>query len=778
MPDNRPETQAPIYSARGAVLAPSADAVATTVSEVESGGKTASNPSMLRVEAEGLMAERRWAEAAAAVFERIAKTCDEAAVQGRLARNLQAIETHCPEILGRLLDDPACTECGIARTSAGELTIVQRPLGGSPVLLTTGVSAEKACQDGVESLSARAEEGTCIALCGVGDGYLLKYLAANPPEMFLDREHAVFVFEPHPEVLLQVLMIHDLSGDDGPFAQRRFQWCLGADWAEQAEELLRTRVYLPYPEHFVALSMVRGMMEKRVSRFAERLIKWEKQQIDALHEQYARRSRKDWLAIFSENPPRPPRAMLITSRFTTVLQYSTADIAAGLEEEGWETAIVIESERHEMVCNRAILSTMIEFDPDIVIQIDHLRRERVKLYPADLPFVCWIQDELPNLTTRKAGQSVGLRDFVLTCAHSTYIRRYHYPARQMIFLEKLTRGPSGATRVPGNGPPDLAYVSNASKLPEDILHDVVGDFDDIPKLQAIIEASGRRMIGVYESGGSIVALHHIRAIIEEESTKQGGEWKSQDHLDGLVLRMSGHLNNALYRQQALDWVIEIAEDRGLSLELYGQGWENHPKFARFAKGSIQYGEALEELTQRAKINLQIVPYSCMHQRLLDGLSAGGFFLIRDHPVDVHHRRIAEFMTQHLTPSIRSIEDARKAWPNAVQHAFNELLRPYREETDYCGPDLIESWRQFEEQGLRFIYEGLPLREEVSFNDRNSLERALIRFIDDPEKRREILTVQSEFIKKNFTYRGGFKRIMRQIGHLIATEETDVRGKAD
>ena len=173
------------------------------------------------------MAERRWAEAAAAVFERIAKTCDEAAVQGRLARNLQAIETHCPEILGRLLDDPACTECGIARTSAGELTIVQRPLGGSPVLLTTGVSAEKACQDGVESLSARAEEGTCIALCGVGDGYLLKYLAANPPEMFLDREHAVFVFEPHPEVLLQVLMIHDLSGDDGPFAQRRFQWCLG-----------------------------------------------------------------------------------------------------------------------------------------------------------------------------------------------------------------------------------------------------------------------------------------------------------------------------------------------------------------------------------------------------------------------------------------------------------------------------------------------------------------------------------------------------------------------
>lgn len=769
MPDNRPETQVPIDDTRGADFAPSVDVVATTMSEVESGDKAESDPSTRRIEAEGLMAERRWAEAAA-IFERIAKTCDEAAVQGRLARNLQAIEAHCPEILGCLLEEPACTECGIGRTSAGELTIVQRPLGGSPIVLTTGVSAEKACQDGVESLSDRAEDGTYVALCGVGDGYLLRHLASHPPEMFLDREHAVFVFEPHPEVLLHVLMIHDLSGDDGPFAQRRFQWCLGADWAEQAEELLRTQVYLPYPVHFIALSMVRGMMEKQVRRFSDRLIEWEKELIETVHEKYARRSREDWRAIFSESPPRPPRAMLITSRFTTVLQYSTADIASGLEEEGWETAIVIEVERHELVSNRAILSTMIEFDPDIVIQIDHLRRERSTLYPADLPFVCWIQDELPNLTTRKAGESVGLRDFVLACAESTYIQRYHYPARQMLFLEKLTRFSSDAARVPGNGPPDLAYVSNASKLPEDILHNVVDDFDHIPELQAIIEASGRRMIGVYESGGSIVALHHIRMIIEEESIKQGWEWKSQEHLDGLVLRMSGHLNNALYRQQALDWVVEIAERRGLSLELFGQGWDDNPKYARFAKGYIQYGEPLEELTRRAKINLQIVPYSCMHQRLLDGLSAGGFFLIREQPVDVHHQIIADFMTQNLTPSIHSIQEARGPWSDAIHREFNELLRNYREETDYCGPDLIETWRQFDEQGLRFIYEGLPLRDEVSFGDRSSLERELIRFIDDPEKRRELQTVQSEFIKKHFTYRGGFKRIMRHIGRLIETED--------
>ena len=42
---------------------------------------------------------------------------------------------------------------------------------------------------------------------------------------------------------------------------------------------------------------------------------------------------------------------------------------------------------------------------------------------------------------------------------------------------------------------------------------------------------------------------------------------------------------------------------------------------------------LEDLTRRSRINLQIVPFITLHQRLLDGLVAGGFFLVRDNPAD-------------------------------------------------------------------------------------------------------------------------------------------------
>ena len=70
-----------------------------------------------------------------------------------------------------------------------------------------------------------------------------------------------------------------------------------------------------------------------------------------------------------------------------------------------------------------------EFKPDLVFQIDHLRHEHGDMFPPNLPFVCWVQDHLPQPddAARRADAS-GRRDFVLTDAVPTYVDDVRLPA--------------------------------------------------------------------------------------------------------------------------------------------------------------------------------------------------------------------------------------------------------------------------------------------------------------------------------------------------------------
>ncbi len=92
----------------------------------------------------------------------------------------------------------------------------------------------------------------------------------------------------------------------------------------------------------------------------------------------------------------------------------------------------------------------------------------------------------------------------------------------------------------------------------------------------------------------------------------------------------------LFRQATLAWLAEYCERTGRTLHLYGRGWEAHPRFARYARGVARNGHELRAIYQASRINLQIMPFGCIHPRLLDGLAAGGFFLLRYCAQDVLH----------------------------------------------------------------------------------------------------------------------------------------------
>ena len=79
--------------------------------------------------------------------------------------------------------------------------------------------------------------------------------------------------------------------------------------------------------------------------------------------------------------------------------------------------------------------------------------------------------------------------------------------------------------------------------------------------------------------------------------------------------------NAIFRHQALKWVADF----GINLKLYGNNWEQHPTLGRFACGPADTQRDVPKICAASKVNLQITPFGAVHQRLLEGLVAGGFY---------------------------------------------------------------------------------------------------------------------------------------------------------
>ena len=75
---------------------------------------------------------------------------------------------------------------------------------------------------------------------------------------------------------------------------------------------------------------------------------------ERVHQLYANRSAAACAAALTLDDGARPRVMLVTSRFTTVLQYAARDAAAAFEKLGCETLTVIEAGPEERPFKRSL----------------------------------------------------------------------------------------------------------------------------------------------------------------------------------------------------------------------------------------------------------------------------------------------------------------------------------------------------------------------------------------------------------------------------------------
>ncbi|MBB6428998.1 hypothetical protein [Algisphaera agarilytica] len=699
--------------------------------------------------------------AAAEVLERYDPSNLNVAIPFCLSRNLRALQVHRPEILTTLEQAglfSTLKRYPLVPTASGRLAPAcadpDAP-AAAPVPLSTNPDPSAAADLAMQRLAEHINAGKAIVFADVIDGYLISKLADAKPTLGLGMQQAIYIAEPDPHLLTASLMVHDWSGPDSPITDPRFTWFVGERaWLDFEIHMRRNRM-LPLP----VIKLGREAPRAAIGEILERCHAY----YEACEAKWARKIEKHYSDFqcdaLTVGTATRPKVLLITCRFTTVLKYSTADCEQAFARLGWRTRTLIEPGDTHRLTRSAIRHALATFKPDLVFTIDQLRAHCLTPFPERLPFVCWVQDQLSRFTTRKAGASITPRDFVLSMVGPMYTRQWGYPARQIVEMPKLTRPPARPDKWVSTGD-DLVYVSNASQRPADLI-----DALDSPLLKACAD----EMVQRYEAGESLPAMGDVGRIVDRVSRKQNQTLSAANR--ALAVNTLYHpLNNALYRQQALGWAAQAAEDLGLSFALYGQGWQDHPDFAAYARGPVAYGPDLEELTRQSKINLQIVPSFCLHQRLLDGLVAGGFFLIRQHPSDTLIPKLLGL----IDPEAKTVNEALEA-AGSKRDELKALLKQAGGLADLGTPvDMVEFLRGCQRaELLNHEGESLPKLDEVSFHDADSLRKHLETYSDYAALRRRVATEQRESVEHRLSYTAGLRRTLARIGQLIAEEPPDL-----
>lgn len=736
------------------------------------------DPATVMRTAQAHLQARQWS-LAAVCLQPLVHHDIKARLKWHLARNLAALQQARPAVYDTILATPGTGQYQVVPTSTGHLSVIHQP---SRTLMCSGPDPKASARQQIDRIAPALDQGRAAGLMGLGDGHLLTLLAARPSggeAKTSGMTNALLLFEPSVDALMACLMLHDWSTATGPILQDRVHWYVGPRWRSAYAAATRDDLYLPAPDVCLAVGPTGKAIHHEVQSVINDLKAYDARLLRQVQAHYDQLTRDQLLEAFrsagvtgSATGSRP-RALVTTSRFTTVLRYAAADAADALASLGWDVRLSMEQHDWQRTSVVALRRHVAEHRPHLVLVIDHLRREYGDLYPPQLPFVCWIQDDLPALTDAEAGASLTPRDFVLTVSASMYRQHYSYPARQCITMTKLTRPPrpwTGPRLAPAT--PDVVYVSHAGRPPRALLDELVQEFVEVEGAAAFVEQCGSALIDHYRLGGCVHTLGQMDRFVREQEGLAGRSVFHRRVRDGILRRLMHPLNNTLYRQQALQWTLAAAAELGATVGLYGQGWDAHAPFAPYARGTVAYGDALAQLTRQAPVSLHIVPFHFLHQRLLDGLAAGGFFLIREHPSDSWRARWKAFVESMLPPDVASLEQARQALNASQLQQLNELLEESHDVSLIHGYDNLANYRDQHAQGLSFLYEDLPHREAVSFGDAASLRMRLQQFLRDDdaaERRRAIADPQRDWVLRHYTYEAGLSRALSRMASLLAEE---------
>ena len=330
---------------------------------------------------------------------------------------------------------------------------------------------------------------------------------------------------------------------------------------------------------------------------------------------------------------KPLRIVGFTTRYSTVLQHSMRDLAAAFARRGCTFDIVKQPNQYCAAVD--VAGTLAAGEYDMIVAIDHLRFEFADSIPANIPFVCWIQDYMDQLWDARAGQSVGELELVIGHSPQVMSSLYGYPIERFIASNNLTDADVySSDPVPecdrAQYACDVSYVSHGSGTPEQLINEIsAGSTPAFHRMLSRFCALARERL---ETRGFATPFELLEMMLLAEQQTGHPPLSPQVRYSHVYPQLA-RIYDRLFRHEALEWAAEWALAGNRTFRIFGRAWENHPTLKRFACGEVESGFPLRCLYQASSVSLQINGYGSMHQRLLDGLATGAFMLSRYNPSD-------------------------------------------------------------------------------------------------------------------------------------------------
>ncbi|HPF37786.1 MAG TPA: glycosyltransferase [Phycisphaerae bacterium] len=620
----------------------------------------------------------------------------------------------------------------------------------------------------LESLRRQVENRVIapIVIEGVGLGAQFPlYVSASCRTM---NSSSPFVYQIETDLSALGVALHVSDWTDALAAPRAIL-CVGESAYETLDRHITETPNAPLPKSIVLTAPWNH--ESRAEPVLKRQIDARREEVDALRAEvsrrYAARDTAYWASRF-ESATRGDgdalRVLSITCRFTTVLQYATRDALAALGAIGCETRIVIEPDDQSHISPIVALEAIRDFDPDLVLLIDHTRISQPAILVDNLPVLTWVQDRLPWLFDAKVGQALGELDFVMGQGRRDLVGRYAYPAERFMACDMATdvarltsATPSGADASKLDC--EVAFATHASETPKAFAAARIAECDN-PKGLAILQGIEQALYERHRAGRLNGAINFSVMLDDVEGAL--GTSLSATARDGLLDQFARPLAERIIRQETLRWAANWARSTGGRLHIYGDGWDAHPEFAEFARGTIEHGAELGEAFRRAKVNLHSGCNLSLHQRVLDGLAAGGFFLARRHAGDIGmpvKRAMRAYLQKHgvSAPAKCYGTDLPAPWHREFERLCQMKGIDPRRPLHFDERAMARIAAVCEGREIMLADQLWPDFETLTFGGESEFVERLEFFLARPDLRRETATRMRGGVLAHF----GYEKLMRE-----------------
>ncbi len=437
----------------------------------------------------------------------------------------------------------------------------------------------------------------------------------------------------------------------------RVKFCVASDALTLLADQLKSRDEWMLPQRVMSVPNACDDLAKRTLGVLETAHERQRAAIDETHlsvtRRYAGRDVEWWKDRWrvgtadatktNETVDRQPlKFLVVTTRYTTYVQHVAKDLAKSLLRAGFIVDVMIEPDQHASPCALAYLRSLDRLRPDCIITVNYPRCMLGPVCPggvmADgrvhgLPFVCWIQDALSHLFDSKVGAAQGPLDFTVGHAFHALFEKFGFPIDQAfsspVVADAVKFSPSGGHNAPRLS--HVAHVSRQSGTPQALHAELVKQaYAASPRLAEVFEALQADVQAAVNDCNAMPLHKVLEAHTRRQLAAAGFDIAQprmiQTTLRGYALRMA----DRLLRHETLGFIHRHCESQGLSLRLYGEGWESHPTLSSCAAGPLAHGEELRSVYERTELHLHISAQTLLHQRVLECLLSGGLCAVRMH----------------------------------------------------------------------------------------------------------------------------------------------------